>query len=187
MGTGSTNHNRYFYPGMTMVDMVSVPFDLIIKTVHSLSIVTIMKTRIILGLITLLLLTMGFAGCGEEGDDYSKTVSEMLVGKWKLVKIGSNTAVSEEYLTIKAKGSFALDFYDPRKESRVVAEDIYEQLEDWAYDEQKKQFSTLIQLGTSSIYPYYCTLNEKEMILTPKYPDEWREYYFLQYYYIKVK
>ena len=142
--------------------------------------------NIILFLVSIILGTViGLSSC--DSDDDETEPSKMIVGKWKLVKIGTSTAVSEEYLTIKANGSIALDFYDYRKESRVVGEDIYELLEDWAYDEQKEQFSTLIQMGTFT--PCYCTLKKdgKEMILTPKFPDGSVFYYFLQYYYIKVK
>ena len=127
-----------------------------------------MKTTIInfKTLAILLLVTVGLAGCGDEEDE-TKTPSEMLVGRWKLVKIGNNTVPSGTYLTLEINGSFTYEHYDPRKESMVVEEDIYEVLEDWAYDELKKQFSTVVLLGSSS-GPFYCTLKEKEMILLPK-------------------
>ena len=66
------------------------------------------------------------------------------------MKIGNNTVPSGTYLTLEINGSFTYEHYDPRKESMVVEEDIYEVLEDWAYDELKKQFSTVIRLGSSS-------------------------------------
>lgn len=142
--------------------------------------------NIFLFFVTIILGTVvGLSSC--DGDDDEPEPSKMIVGKWKLVKIGSDTAVSEQYYIIESNGSFAIDHYDPRKESRVVDEDIYELLEDWAYDESKKQFSTVIQLGTSSI-PYYCTLKKdgKEMILSPKVPDGYTFLVDPRRYYIKV-
>ena len=47
----------------------------------------------------LLLLAMGFVSCGDDDDP---DPSKMIVGKWKLVKIGSDTAVSTQYY-IKVK------------------------------------------------------------------------------------
>lgn len=146
-----------------------------------------MKTTIInfKSLAILLLVTVGLAGCGDEEDE-TKTPSEMLVGRWKLVKIGNNTVPSGTYLTLEINGSFTYEHYDPRKESMVVEEDIYEVLEDWAYDELKKQFSTVILLG-SSIGPFYCTLKEKEMILFPKLSDGEAFFADPTQFYIKVK
>ena len=147
-----------------------------------------MKTTIInfKTLAILLLVTVGLAGCGDEEDE-TKTPSEMLVGRWKLVKIGNNTVPSGTYLTLEINGSFTYEHYDPRKESMVVEEDIYEVLEDWAYDESQDLFSTVIQFGTPSTIPHYCVLKEKEMILAPKHPDGWIPFVDPREYYIKVK
>ena len=148
-----------------------------------------MKTTIIkhTTLSILLLLTVGLVGCGDDGDIYNKTVSKMLVGKWKLVKNGFGDTADDSFLIINADGTYSKEYYDPIKEIRIINEGIYVRLEDWAYDESQDLFSTVIQFGTPSTIPHYCVLKEKEMILAPKHPDGWIPFVDPREYYIKVK
>ena len=150
-----------------------------------------MKTTIIkyLTIAILLLLTVGFMGCSDEGDE-TKTPSEMLIGRWKLVKVGNRITTDDIFIIIKANGSCTCDHYDPINKSIFPDEENYTLLEDWVYDESKNYFWTVIQFSNGlypHLYPYYCTLKEEEMILLPKIPDGAAFFADPTQFYIKVK
>ncbi|MBR1401847.1 MAG: hypothetical protein IJ604_02740 [Prevotella sp.] len=146
-----------------------------------------MKTRNVLTILLLLSISIGFAGCGDDKEDNANTPSEMLVGKWKLVKIAGGIPADDSFLILNANGTFSKDDYDQRKECRVIVEGNYELLEDWTYDESTNHYTTVIQLGDSSTFLYYCALKEKEMILVLKLPGEWESFADPRQFYIKVE
>jgi len=151
-----------------------------------------MKTTIIkhTALAIFLLLTVGLVGCGDDGDIYNITASKMLVGKWKLVKVGNIITTDDIFIIIKANGSCTCDHWNPIYKSIYPDEENYTLLEDWAYDESKNLFRTVIQFTNGwypYLYPFYCALKEEEMILVPKIPDGAAFVADPTQFYIKVK
>ena len=145
-----------------------------------------MKTTIIkhTALAIFLLLTVGLVGCGDEENE-TKTPSEMLIGRWKLVKVGETKAEIPYYLTLKANGISIREYYDSDKKNMITETRNYTQSTEWVYDDELKRFNAFIQIDVTT---YSCHLKNKEMVLDPVYPsfmpiqeNYWREYY------IKVK
>ena len=134
----------------------------------------------------LLFLAMVCVGCGNneyDEEDEIKNPSEMLVGRWKLVKVGDNNLKSSDiyYLTLNADSTFIREYYDSDNKSMISETRNYKQLDDWTYDETNMRFSTYIQIGSTH---YVCFLKNKEMVLDPVYPsfapmqeNPWRRYY----------
>ena len=109
----------------------------------------------------------------------------MLIGRWKLVKVGETKAEIPYYLTLKANGISIREYYDSDKKNMITETRNYTQSTEWVYDDELKRFNAFIQIDVTT---YSCHLKNKEMVLDPVYPsfmpiqeNYWREYY------IKVK
>jgi hypothetical protein len=143
---------------------------------------TTMKTKLFF-LSALLLAMLGVCGCSGDDDETSINPKDRIVGKWKLVRQGTNDISSSNiYYTFSKRGELTMHNVPVRKdlESETYISDITIPIafeDDWEHNETTNElhghFATKSDSENEKPTRYSCIIGVKEMMIVQEYPDNW--------------